>query len=176
LVREPGFPTLVYIILEQQVPLASAKAAFDRLNSAVRRSHTRFLNLRTQSCCASASAARKLSNPPLAESLSRRHFDLRYSHDLHGRCRTQNAHRLQRHRKLDRGHLSTERRAPARYLAVGDLALATAVQEVKQLRKRPSPERWKTQPALASVPRRPRPAFLASLFEQARPTHFGISL
>lgn len=29
--REPGFPTLVYIILEQQVSLASAKAAFERL-------------------------------------------------------------------------------------------------------------------------------------------------
>jgi DNA-3-methyladenine glycosylase II len=29
--REPGFPTLVYIILEQQVSLASAKAAYDRL-------------------------------------------------------------------------------------------------------------------------------------------------
>jgi DNA-3-methyladenine glycosylase II len=29
--REPGFPTLLRIILEQQVSLASAKAAFDRL-------------------------------------------------------------------------------------------------------------------------------------------------
>lgn len=29
--REPGFPTLVHIILEQQVSLASAKAAFARL-------------------------------------------------------------------------------------------------------------------------------------------------
>jgi DNA-3-methyladenine glycosylase II len=29
--REPGFPTLVHIILEQQVSLASAKATFDRL-------------------------------------------------------------------------------------------------------------------------------------------------
>jgi len=33
--REPGFPTLIQIILEQQVSLASAKAAFDRLNEAV---------------------------------------------------------------------------------------------------------------------------------------------
>jgi DNA-3-methyladenine glycosylase II len=32
--REPGFPTLVYIILEQQVSLASAKAAYDRLKEA----------------------------------------------------------------------------------------------------------------------------------------------
>jgi DNA-3-methyladenine glycosylase II len=33
--REPGFPTLVHLILEQQVSLASAKAAFDRLNDRV---------------------------------------------------------------------------------------------------------------------------------------------
>jgi DNA-3-methyladenine glycosylase II len=33
--REPGFPTLVRIILEQQVSLASAKAAFDKLVQAL---------------------------------------------------------------------------------------------------------------------------------------------
>lgn len=33
--REPGFPTLVHIILEQQVSLASARAAFDRLRQAI---------------------------------------------------------------------------------------------------------------------------------------------
>ena len=33
--RQPGFPTLIRIILEQQVSLASAKAAFERLNLAV---------------------------------------------------------------------------------------------------------------------------------------------
>ena len=32
--RAPGFPTLVHIILEQQVSLASARAAFERLNDA----------------------------------------------------------------------------------------------------------------------------------------------
>jgi len=31
--RKPGFPTLVHIILEQQVSLASAKACFDKLNA-----------------------------------------------------------------------------------------------------------------------------------------------
>ena len=31
--REPGFPTLIHIILEQQVSLASAKACFDKLNT-----------------------------------------------------------------------------------------------------------------------------------------------
>ena len=33
--REPGFATLVHIILEQQVSLASAKAAFDKLAAAL---------------------------------------------------------------------------------------------------------------------------------------------
>jgi DNA-3-methyladenine glycosylase II len=34
-VRKPGFPTIIRIILEQQVSLASAKAAFDRLRQSV---------------------------------------------------------------------------------------------------------------------------------------------
>jgi DNA-3-methyladenine glycosylase II len=32
--REPGFPTLLHIVLEQQVSLASAQAAYDRLRAA----------------------------------------------------------------------------------------------------------------------------------------------
>jgi DNA-3-methyladenine glycosylase II len=32
--REPGFPTILHIVLEQQVSLASARAAFDRLRVA----------------------------------------------------------------------------------------------------------------------------------------------
>jgi DNA-3-methyladenine glycosylase II len=35
--RRPGFPTLIHIILEQQVSLASARAAFHRLRAAVER-------------------------------------------------------------------------------------------------------------------------------------------
>ena len=49
-VREPGFPTLVYLILEQQVSLASAKAAYDKLLAAVKHQLTpkRFLKLTTR--------------------------------------------------------------------------------------------------------------------------------
>lgn len=43
--RKPGFETLVHIILEQQVSLASAQAAFDRLNAAVVLSPQTFLTL-----------------------------------------------------------------------------------------------------------------------------------
>jgi len=34
--RRPGFPTLIHIILEQQVSLASARAAFNRLKATIR--------------------------------------------------------------------------------------------------------------------------------------------
>ena len=37
-VREPGFPTLVYIILEQQVSLASARALYQKLEKTDRKS------------------------------------------------------------------------------------------------------------------------------------------
>ena len=44
--RAPGFPTLIHIILEQQVSLASAQAAFDRLAAAADPlTPTRFLEL-----------------------------------------------------------------------------------------------------------------------------------
>ena len=41
--REPGFPTLIHIILEQQVSLASARAAYDRLHHAGAVTPQRFL-------------------------------------------------------------------------------------------------------------------------------------
>src|SRR5437773_12490463 len=84
-VREPGFPTLVYIILEQQVSLASAKAAFDRLNAAVRPlTPVRFLKLTDAELLRIGFSRQKtLYTRLLAESLARRHFDLRYLHDLH---------------------------------------------------------------------------------------------
>lgn len=43
--REPGFATLVHIILEQQVSLASARAAFDRLKAAIPLTPQHFLSL-----------------------------------------------------------------------------------------------------------------------------------
>lgn len=44
--REPGFPTLLQIVLEQQVSLASARAAFGRLRDAAEAlTPTRFLEL-----------------------------------------------------------------------------------------------------------------------------------
>src|SRR5437879_10517128 len=83
-VREPGFPTLVYIILEQQVSLASAKAAFDRLNATVGPlTPARFLKLTDSELLRIGFSRQKtLYTRLLADSLSCRHFDLRYLSDL----------------------------------------------------------------------------------------------
>jgi DNA-3-methyladenine glycosylase II len=161
-VREPGFSTLVYIILEQQVSLASAKAAFDRLNSAVRPlTPRRFLKLSDAELLRIGFSRQKtLYTRLLAESLSRRHFDLRYLHDLHDDAARKmlTAFKGIGNWTADIYLLSALRRPDV--WPVGDLALATAVQEVKQLPKRPSPERLEK----LSQPWRPYRAVAARLF------------
>jgi DNA-3-methyladenine glycosylase II len=164
-VREPGFPTLVYIILEQQVSLASAKAAFDRLNAAVRPlTPSRFLTLTDADLLRIGFSRQKtLYTRLLAESLSRRHFDLRYLHELHDDA-------ARKMLTVFKGignwtadiYLLSALRRPDIW-PVGDLALATAVQEVKHLRKRPSPERLEK----LSQPWRPYRAVAARLFWHA---------
>ena len=164
-VREPGFPTLVYIILEQQVSLASAKAAFDRLNAAVHPlTPSRFLKLTDADLLhVGFSRQKTLYTRLLAESLSRRHFDLRYLHELHDDA-------ARKMLTVFKGignwtadiYLLSALRRPDIW-PVGDLALATAVQEVKHLRKRPSPERLEK----LSQPWRPYRAVAARLFWHA---------
>jgi len=164
-VREPGFPTLVYIILEQQVSLASAKAAFDRLKASVNPlTPKRFLKLTDAELLRIGFSRQKtLYTRLLAESLARRYFDLRDLHDLHDDAA----------RKMliafkgigtwtaDIYLLSALRRPDV--WPAGDLALATAVQEVKRLRQRPSPERLEK----LSQPWRPYRAVAARLFWHA---------
>lgn len=164
-VREPGFPTLIYIILEQQVSLASAKAAFDRLQAAVKPlTPQRFLKLNDAELLRIGFSRQKtLYARLLAESLARRHFDLRYLHDLPDDC----AHKmLVAFKGIGRWtadiYLLSALRRPDIW-PIGDLALATAVQEVKRLRKRPSPEKLET----LSAPWRPWRAVAARLFWHA---------
>jgi DNA-3-methyladenine glycosylase II len=164
-VREPGFPTLVYIILEQQVSLASAKAAFDRLNAAVRPlTPVRFLKLTNAELLRIGFSRQKtLYTRLLAESLARRHFDLRYLHDLHDDSARK---MLIAFKGIGRWtadiYLLSALRRPDIW-PTGDLALATAVQEVKRLRKRPSPEKLEA----LSTPWRPWRAVAARLFWHA---------
>lgn len=164
-VREPGFPTLVYIILEQQVSLASAKAAFDRLIAAVRPlTPKRFLKLADAELLRIGFSRQKtLYTRLLAESLARRHFDLRYLYDLPD----DSAHKmLVAFKGIGRWtadiYLLSALRRPDIW-PTGDLALATAVQEVKRLCKRPSPEKLEA----LSIPWRPWRAVAARLFWHA---------
>ncbi len=164
-VREPGFPTLVYIILEQQVSLASAKAAFDRLNAAVRPlTPKRFLKLTDAELLRIGFSRQKtLYTRLLADSLARRHFDLRYLHDLHDDAARKMLIALKGIGRWTADiYLLSALRRPDIW-PVGDLALATAVQEVKRFRKRPSPEHLEK----LSQPWRPYRAVAARLFWHA---------
>ncbi len=164
-VREPGFPTLVYIILEQQVSLASAKAAFDRLNAALRPlSPRRFLKLTDAELLRIGFSRQKtLYTRLLADSLARRHFDLRYLHDLHDDAARKMLIALKGIGRWTADiYLLSALRRPDIW-PVGDLALATAVQEVKRFRKRPSPEHLEK----LSQPWRPYRAVAARLFWHA---------
>jgi len=161
-VREPGFPSLVYIILEQQVSLASAKAAFDRLNDAVRPlTPARFLKLTDSELLhVGFSRQKTLYTRLLAESLSRRHFDLRYLHDLQDDAARKMLIAFKGIGKWTADiYLLSALRRPDIW-PTGDLALAAAVQEVKGLRQRPSPERLEKM----SAPWRPWRAVAARLF------------
>ena len=164
-VREPGFPTLVYIILEQQVSLASAKAAFDRLNAAVRPlTPVRFLKLTDAELLRIGFSRQKtLYTRLLADSLVRRYFDLRELHALHDDAARKMliAFKGIGNWTADIYLLSALRRPDI--WPTGDLALATAVQEVKRLRDRPSPERLEK----LGHPWRPYRAVAARLFWHA---------
>ncbi|HXY25428.1 MAG TPA: hypothetical protein VEI73_12305 [Candidatus Acidoferrum sp.] len=164
-VREPGFPTLVYIILEQQVSLASARAAFERLKGAVKPLTPRgFLKLDDAELLRIGFSRQKTRYCRLlAESLALRHFDLRYLHELHDDAARK---MLIAFKGIGRWtadiYLLSALRRPDIW-PTGDLALATAVQEVKGLRKRPSPEKLEKM----SVPWRPWRAVAARLFWHA---------
>jgi len=164
-VREPGFPTLVYIILEQQVSLASARAAYQRLIAATKLlTPLRFLRLTDVELKQIGFSRQKtLYTRLLADALAQGHFDLRHLHDLHDEAARKMLVALKGigNWTADIYLLSALRRPDI--WPIGDLALATAVQEVKRLRKRPSPERLEKM----SAPWRPWRAVAARLFWHA---------
>src|SRR5262249_33291193 len=138
--RRPGFPTLVHIILEQQVSLASARAAFDRLEYAIGRiTPERFLTLGDDELKVIGFSRQKTSYcRELAQLILSRRFSPRALHampDDEARARliaikgigawSADIYLLMALRRRD-------------VWPVGDLALATAAREVKRLEKRPT--------------------------------------
>jgi DNA-3-methyladenine glycosylase II len=164
-VREPGFPTLVYIILEQQVSLASARALYERLQQTVRPfTPGRFLKL-TETKMRGLGFSRQKARYTrlLADSIQRRQLDLRLLHDLHDDHVREKLLALKGIGPWTADiYLLSALRRPDIW-PVGDLALATAVQEVKRLRKRPSAEKLERM----SAPWRPWRAVAARLFWHA---------
>lgn len=164
-VREPGFPTLLYIILEQQVSLASARALYQRVLSAVRPlTPGRFLKLsEAQLRTLGFSRQKTLYSRLLAKALQERRLLLHKLHEL------EDHHAREKLTELkgigvwtaDIYLMSALRRTDI--WPVGDLALAIAVQEVKGLRKRPTPERLER----LSQPWRPWRAVAARIFWHA---------
>jgi DNA-3-methyladenine glycosylase II len=163
--REPGFPTLVYIILEQQVSLASARALYDRLRDAIRPfTPGRFLKLtETETRRLGFSRQKAHYTRLLAEAIHRKRFALHKLHELEDEIVREQLTALKGigNWTADIYLLSALRRPDI--WPTGDLALATAVQEVKRLRKRPSPEKLETM----SAPWRPWRAVAARLFWHA---------
>jgi DNA-3-methyladenine glycosylase II len=164
-VREPGFPTLVYIILEQQVSLASACAAYQRLIVATKMlTPGSFLRLNEVELKQIGFSRQKtLYTRLLADALVRGHFNLRHLHDLHDEAARKMLTALKGIGAwtADIYLLSALRRPDV--WPIGDLALATAVQEVKRLRKRPTPDKLEKM----STPWRPWRAVAARLFWHA---------
>jgi DNA-3-methyladenine glycosylase II len=164
-VREPGFASLVYIILEQQVSLASARATFARLKAVVDPlTPSGFLKLTGHELLRIGFSRQKtLYTRLLAESLAYRYFDLRDLHELHDDSAR---NMLIAFKGIGRWtadiYLLSALRRPDIW-PTGDLALATAVQEVKRLRQRPSPARLEA----LSAPWRPWRAVAARLFWHA---------
>ena len=137
--REPGFATLLHIILEQQVSLASAQAAFDRLSAATHPlTPTRFLALTDAELLAIGFSRQKTRyGRALASALVDGELDLAA---LEKRDDEEVHESLQRIPGIGPWSstiylLMALRRADA--WPVGDLALAIAVRETLGLDERP---------------------------------------
>lgn len=172
--RAPGFPTLVRIILEQQVSLASAQAAFDRLVTlASPLTPERFMALDDASLKNAGFSRQKMAyGRGLAQALLDGSLDLTALETMSD----ESVHEaLIRVKGIGRWtvdvYLLMALRRPDAWPS-GDLALATAVQRVKGMAVRPLPaeldhlgESWRPWRAVAarlfwhhylSTPRAPR--------------------
>ena len=141
--REPGFHTLIHIILEQQVSLASAKAAYDRLIVATGRPvPERFLALNDAELTRIGFSRQKAGyGRGLAEAILDGRLDLAGLETLEdAQAKVQlTAIKGIGSWTADIYLLMVLRRSDT--WPSGDLALASAVQRVKRLRHKPTPEK-----------------------------------
>ena len=157
--RDEGFPTLVHIILEQQVSLASARAAFQRLQEAIAPvAPEPFLRLDDAELKRIGFSRQKtLYVRLLAQAILEKQLDLpalRAMPDAEVRTTLKQLKGIGDW-TVDIYLLMALRRPDV--LPKGDLALAVALQEVKGLERRPGPdeieaigERWRPWRAVAA--------------------------
>ncbi len=139
--REPGFATLLHIILEQQVSLASAKTAFDRLCAAIGPpTPDSFLTLDDAQLKAIGFSRQKTRyGRELARAIIERRVDLEALASADDDTLRGALTKIPGigNWTVDVYLLLVLRRPDA--FAPGDLALLTAVQELKKLERRPTP-------------------------------------
>lgn len=144
--REPGFHTLIYIILEQQVSLASAKAAYERLVAAVSPlTPERFLELSDAELKAIGFSRQKTA---YGRNLARTVIDGGLDIDALGSMDDAAVRdELMKVKGIGRWtadiYLLMVLRRPDIWPA-GDLALAVAAQRIKGLSHRPGPQELTT--------------------------------
>jgi DNA-3-methyladenine glycosylase II len=139
--RQPGFVTLIQIILEQQVSLASAQAAFDRLTKAVTElSPETFLELSDEALKQIGFSRQKTSyGRTLAKALIEGRLQLEQLEQLSDAEAKSELCKIKGIGSWSSDiYLLMALRRPDIWPA-GDLALAVALQGIKNLPKRPSP-------------------------------------
>jgi len=144
--REPGFPTLVHIILEQQVSLASAKAAFEKLCAvADPLTPENFLRLNDQTLKSAGFSRQKTRYcRHLAQSIVAGELDLPSLNEMDTGTVRKTLLKIKGigNWTADVYLLMALRRADI--WPVGDLALAKAVREIKSLNALPDSEALQT--------------------------------
>jgi DNA-3-methyladenine glycosylase II len=139
--REPGFPTLVYLILEQQVSLASAKASYERLIAVTGTPlhPVALLKLGARALKRIGFSRQKASYCRLlAQSILKKQLDLDAIHQMDDAAARTELLRIKGIGPWTADvYLLTALRRPDAW-PVGDLALQKAVRRVKRLRKHPS--------------------------------------
>lgn len=141
--REPGFATLIHIILEQQVSLASAKAAFLKLAEAAGQvTPRRFLDFSDEALKSFGFSRQKTRyGRLLATAILQNKLNLESLRELDDEAVRRELTRITGIGVWTANiYLLMALRRPD-VLPIGDLALAKAVQEIKQLPARPDSDR-----------------------------------
>jgi DNA-3-methyladenine glycosylase II len=157
--REPGFPSLVLLILEQQVSLASARAAFNRLEAAIGAVTPAGMLSLSDDELRGVGFSRQKSG--YARALASAIQSGEFAFDSLAELDDDGVRRVLTARKgigpwTAEIYLLMVLRRPDAW-PVGDLALATAAQQVKGLAQRPTPadltalaEGWRPWRAVAA--------------------------